>query len=54
MRPLTFFNIPKLHEYLGPCLRIRTAVQRRELPGLNFSDVVSRLHCTPIIEEDER
>ena len=48
------FDIPNLNEDLAPGFRIGAAIERLELSGLDFGDVIARLHRTAIIIKDQR
>ena len=53
VRSFALLDVPKLDEYLGPSLRIGPAVQRREMPRLDFGHVVARLHRPAAIVKDQ-
>lgn len=54
MSAVAFFDIPELDEDLAPGFRICPAVQRRELPSLDFGDMIAGLHRTASVIENQR
>lgn len=46
-------HVPKLDEDFRPVFRVRPAIQRLEMPCLDFSDMIAGLHVPAVIAEHQ-